>query len=215
MDWGSASPFSVGWWAVVGDDHTLFDRVLPRGSLIRYREWYGASAPNKGLKLTAEQVAEGILIREIEGEDVTYGVLDPAAFAQDGGPSIAERLFTGGVNFRRADNKRLARFGALGGWDQVRSRLVGDSNGRALIYFFDICRDAIRTLPALQHDLDKPEDVDTDAEDHAPDEIRYACMSRPWVPDMEKERPAPKLLSECTLDDLWEVQTPRRRRSYA
>ncbi len=216
MDWGSASPFSVGWWAVAGDDHILFDKTIPRGSIIRYREWYGASAPNKGLKLTAEQVAEGIVVREIEGEDITYGVLDPAAFAQDGGPSIAERLFTGGVNFRRADNKRLARFGALGGWDQVRSRLVGDSNGRALIYFFDICGAAIRTLPALQHDLDKPEDVDTDSEDHAPDEIRYACMSRPWVPEAEKEKPGLKLLQDCTLDDLWEIQTPTRKgRIYA
>ncbi len=89
---------------------------------------------------------------------------------------------------------------------------MGDSNGRALIYFFEICRDAIRTLPALQHDLDKPEDGDTDSEDHAPDEIRYACMSRPWVPEAEKEKPGLKLLSDCTLDDLWEVQTPRQRR---
>jgi hypothetical protein len=33
MDWGSRAPFSVGWWAVVGDSHPLEDRVLPRGPL--------------------------------------------------------------------------------------------------------------------------------------------------------------------------------------
>jgi hypothetical protein len=31
----------------------------------------------------------------------------------------------------------------------------------------------------MQHDADRP--VDTDGEDHAVDECRYACMSRPYV----------------------------------
>ena len=35
MDWGSAKPFSVGWWAIVGDDHCLSiqgaSRIIPRG----------------------------------------------------------------------------------------------------------------------------------------------------------------------------------------
>jgi hypothetical protein len=44
----------------------------------------------------------------------------------------------------------------------------------------ECCRDSIRTLPALQHDANNIEDVDTDGEDHAADDIRYACMSRPY-----------------------------------
>ena len=28
----------------------------------------------------------------------------------------------------------------------------------------------------------RPEEVDTTGEDHAGDDVRYACMSRPWVP---------------------------------
>src|SRR5262245_21894039 len=68
MDWGSAKPFSVGWWAVVGDDHCLpaeggSNRVIPRGALLRYREWYGSASPNVGLKMTAEAVADGIVQR--------------------------------------------------------------------------------------------------------------------------------------------------------
>ena len=179
-DWGSAKPFSVGWWAVASDDTEIEGRVIPRGALVRYREWYGASAPNVGLKYTAEQVADGILSKET-GEKIAYSVLDPAAFAVDGGPSIAERMMKRGVTFRRADNKRVSQLGAIGGWDQLRSRLVGDSDGRPMIYFFSTCVDSIRTIPALQHDPDRPEDVDTDGEDHAPDETRYACMSRPYV----------------------------------
>jgi hypothetical protein len=224
-DWGSARPFSVGWWAVVGEDHILREPegrsiLVPRGALVRYREWYGASSPNIGLKLPAEDVAEGIKQRErdeprdIEGNSaITYGVLDPAAFASDGGPSIAERMATRKVFFRRADNARVSARGAMGGWDQVRARLVGDGEHPG-IYFFSTCRDSIRTLPALQHDTDKPEDVDTESEDHAPDEIRYACMSRPYVKQFIP-RPEQKLLvvgpgNQVSLDDLWEAKAPRK-----
>ena len=49
-----------------------------------------------------------------------------------------------------------------------------------MIYFFDHCRDVIRTLPIMQHDPNFPEDLDTDLEDHAVDQVRYACMSRPY-----------------------------------
>lgn len=181
MDWGSASPFSVGWWVVVGDEYQLADgRVLPRGSIVRYREWYGSSAPGKGLKLTAEEIGEGIVEREA-GEVISYGVLDPAAFAQDGGPSLAERLADAGASFSRADNRRVPKIGAIGGWDQMRARLKG-VGGRPMIYCFSTCRDSIRTIPTLQHDPRNAEDLDTTAEDHAADEWRYACMSRPWVP---------------------------------
>lgn len=181
VDWGSYRPFSVGWYAVSDGELSRF----PRGALIRYREWYGCSEPNVGLKLTAEQVAEGIAEREAGDPKLTYAVIDPATFNQDGGPSIAERMndiltARKRMTFHRADNKRVARNGAMGGWDQVRARLVGEDD-RPLIYFFSTGIHLIRTLPALQHDDVNPEDVDTDGEDHAPDECRYACMSRPWV----------------------------------
>jgi hypothetical protein len=203
-DWGSAKPFSVGWWAVVGDDWDCGrdgERgVLPRGAIVRYREWYGKSAPNTGLKLTAEEVALGILAKEQPGEKIAYGVIDPAAFAVDGGPSIAERMSKVGVTFRRADNKRVAQMGALGGWDQMRQRMKGDGDGRPMIYTFSTCVDSIRTIPALQHDLDKPEDLDTDGEDHAADEWRYACMSRPYQPMAAQPKQTDQLIYEIKPD---------------
>jgi hypothetical protein len=217
-DWGSARPFSVGWWAIVGDSHLLDGAnapartVLPRGAMVRYREWYGRKGPNEGLKYTAEDVAQGIIEREQVDEKITYGVLDPAAFAVDGGPSIAERMAGKGVIFRRADNKRVSQKGALGGWDQMRARLKGE-DGVPMIYTFSTCVDSIRTIPALQHDADKPEDLDTDGEDHAADEWRYACMSRPWITQEKAKEPSKIIsvgpLNTVTLDDLWENQ-PRR-----
>jgi hypothetical protein len=193
MDWGSASPFSVGWWVIVQDDYAIDGRVLPRGCMARYREWYGMrpGEPNVGLKLHAEEVGKGIAERE-QGENIAYGVLDPSAFKEDGGPSIAERIARGSggrVWFRRGDNTRLPSRGAMGGWDQLRARLVGDADGRPMIVTFATCVESIRTIPFLQHDPDRPEDLMTDSEDHAGDEWRYACMSRPWVPVREARKP--------------------------
>lgn len=187
MDWGSAKPFSVGWWAVVQDDFRLGERDLPRGAIIRYREYYG-SVPghaNTGLKLSAEAVAREIVSRETRPsgarERMSYGVLDPSAFAVVSGPSIGETMLRHGVIFRRADNSRTSKDKKMGGWDQLRARLVGDGDGRPMIYFCANCRDLIRTLPMMQHDDHNPEDLDTDGEDHAVDDTRYACLSRPFL----------------------------------
>lgn len=177
FDWGFARPFSVGWWAVASEDYIHNGKRMPRGAMVRYREWYGASGSNVGLRLTAEQVAEGIRAKEQKGE-VAYGVADPAIFAEDGGPSIAERMRP--VLWKPADNKRVSQKGQVGGWDQMRGRMVGEDD-RPMIYVFDTCKDSIRTIPVLQHDPARAEDLDTNSEDHAADEWRYACMSRPWV----------------------------------
>lgn len=168
---------------------------LPKGAIVRYKELYGAqkdvngfTVPNVGLKLTVEEVAARICHAErLEPKNdrgrarMAYRVADPKIFHHDGGPSMAERFAANPYNldFIEGDNKRMGRNGAMGGWDQLRARLRG-AEGRPMIYFMDNCVEAIRTLPAMQHDDEKPEDVDTDGEDHAPDEIRYACMSRPY-----------------------------------
>jgi hypothetical protein len=194
-DWGFAKPFSIGWWAVVSDDYQVRPGLtLPRGCMVRYREWYGCvpGHPNTGIRLTAEEVGVGIKQKqEVAKDDVANGVMDPAAFAEDGGPSIAERMGGAGAWFSRADNKRVAASGALGGWDMMRNRIKGEDEERPMIVCFSTCRDSIRTIPSLQHDPDRPEDLDTEAEDHAADDWRYGCMSRPWMPPL-KDTTKPK-----------------------
>jgi len=175
FDWGSSHPFSVGWWAV--SDGTL--PKYPSGALIRFREWYGMARPNVGLKMSAQAVASGI--KERENENIAYRVADPAIFAENGGPSIAQSMLP--LAWKPGDNKRQP------GWTQINNRLIG-IDGRPMIYWFNTCVDSIRTIPGLQHDKNKIEDVDTDGEDHAGDDTRYACMSRPWI--MPKTEPEPE-----------------------
>lgn len=189
-DWGSAKPFAFGWFAVATDDFVTPDfKTIPRGALVMYREWYGIDQdsqgkfkPDVGLKMHAAAVGKGVRIRDYS-DAISYGVLDPAAFAQNGGPSIAEMMLANGdgATFRPADNARVTARGAMGGWDQVRGRLIGDDDGRAMLFFFETCVHTLRTMPALQHDDTRLEDLDTTAEDHAADMVRYGCMSRPWI----------------------------------
>lgn len=172
FDWGSAKPFSVGWYAI--SDGTW---GLPLKALVKYREWYGSTGqPNVGLKMDAELVADGINAQEL-GEVLRYAVADPSIFVRDGGPSIGERMNTKlrQAPFRPGDRKRIV------GWDQMRKYLAGE-NGVPMLYFLETCVDSIRTIPVLPHDEHNSEDIDTEAEDHAGDETRYACMSRPWLP---------------------------------
>jgi hypothetical protein len=206
MDWGSAKPFCVLWLAV--SDGSI--EAIPRGALVVYREWYGWNGePNVGCKMTAGAVGDGI--RKIEGFDTNHRepmsdeVLDPAAFSEDGGPSLAERM---NLNFRRADNKRVAKGGAMGGWDQLRERLNG-VDGVPMLYLFSTCTHTIRTLPALQHDPHKAEDVDTEAEDHAPDALRYGCMSRPYVRDKPNAKSA-RFETQLTVNEILKRATQRR-----
>lgn len=209
-DWGTASPFAFLWGAV--SDGELSD--IPRGAIVIYREWYGSTGePNVGLKMDAARVAQGVAARTPKDEAITYSVLDPACFKFDGGPTIAETFALNGVTCRPADNARIAQRGAIGGWDQVRARLVGDNDGRPMLLIFNTCTHLIRTLPALQHDQDKPEDVDTDGEDHAPDALRYGCMSRPWIRTVETPAP-PQWPLQQPIMDMLNRHLERRREAH-
>ena len=51
-----------------------------------------------------------------------------------------------------------------------------------MMYVFDTCEAFIRTIPALVYDDHRPEDLNTDGEDHVADEVRYLCMLNPITP---------------------------------
>ena len=86
FDFGYSKPFSVGWYAADGD-----------GKVYRIKEWYGCTKePNTGLKLTPQEIAEGIREREendpmLRGRQI-IGVADPAIFEESRGESIAQMM---------------------------------------------------------------------------------------------------------------------------
>ena len=172
FDWGYNRPFSCGWWAVDYD-----------GVLYRILELYGCTeTPNEGVKWTPPQVFSEIHRIETEhrwlkGKKI-IGVADPAIWDAETGESMADTAAKHQVYFNPADNSRL------NGWMQMHYRLSFDEKGYPMMYIFSNCKAFIRTIPLLQYDKHKVEDVDTEGEDHVADESRYLCMARPIKPRM-------------------------------
>lgn len=180
FDFGYAKPFAVLWFAVDYD-----------GRAYLYRELYGCTGePDVGIKWTAQQIAREI--RKIEDSEEKgqhiIGIADPAIWnktgSQDG--SIADMMQAEGVYFEKGNHDRLA------GKMQVHYRLAMDEEGLPMLYVFETCRNTIRTLPLLQYDDLRPEDVDTKQEDHIFDSIKYFLMANPIPPRIHvkpKEKP--------------------------
>lgn len=180
-DWGSSKPFSVGWWAEAdGTEAVLKDGrkwAPPPGTLIRIAEWYGWNGrPNEGLKLTADQIAtRGVEIEEelgIRGR-VQAGPGDMPTPAP-GEPSMRDVFDARGFGFiepKKASGSRE------NGWARMREMLFAAMQSpqeEPGLFVFNTCTDGfIRTVPTLPRSDRKPDDVDTDAEDHAADEARY------------------------------------------
>jgi len=196
FDFGYAKPFSVGWFAC---DHD--------GRLYRFLELYGCTdVPNTGLKWTPDRIFAEIKRIEEEHPDLrgrhVYGVADPSIWDASRGQSVAETGEKLGVYFDPGDNHRIP------GWMQMHYRLQFDENGVPMLYVFRNCRAFIRTIPALLYDDVKPEDIDTDLEDHVADEARYVCMARPINPPSapaEKPRGFDPLSTDETYYDPYGI----------
>ena len=162
-DWGYSSPACCLWFAIDFDNNIFI-----------YRELYTK-------KLTADLFAQKVVKLE-EGEYIRYGVLDSSTWARRGdiGPSIAETMIQEGCRWRPSDRSPKSR---IAGKLEIHKRLrLNDDTGFPTLFIFSNCLNLIRTLPMLPTDKNNPEDVDTHAEDHAYDALRYGCMSRPIHP---------------------------------
>ena len=198
MDWGSARPYACYWWAVDYD-----------GNLYAYRELYGWSGkPNVGTGETAKQVGKRISELENKNENIQYGVLDNACWAQTGvtGPTIAEELNNELYDAKLVTFGKCSK-GRVEGANALKERLIGnkqqDGSFKPAIFFFPNCIHAIRTLPMLAHDKRNPETYDTTAEDHAADAIVYACLSRPWAPAKPVKHKSRDKYSQKPKPSVW------------
>lgn len=185
FDWGSSKPFSVGWWAQTdGTDAVMADgttRSFPPKTLIRIGEWYGSTGkPNEGLRMTAKNVALGIKAREEQmgiANRVQMGPADSAIYNVTDDASIGQNMESEGVFWTMADKKSGSR---KNGWELIRDRLSAtndDDVDKPGLLVFETCRDFIRTVPPIPRDAKDPDDVDTDAEDHIADDVRYRVLA--------------------------------------
>jgi len=193
FDWGSARPFSLGWWAESdGSDVVNADGSIshyPKGTLFRIGEWYGWNGrPDEGCRLEDIEIGkemrkkEAQLRQNLGIEHINAGPADGMIFdANPGKPSIAQGIEAGygkkGL-FYTADKRPGSRLKRVA----IFRRYLAASLMRPMedpgIFFFASCTDgAIRTIPTLPRDTRNPEDVHTKAEDHAWDDIGYRLIT--------------------------------------
>ena len=155
-DYGFSSPSCVLWAAIDWDSNVWV-----------YRELY-----KKGL--TGEDLGDLIIQLEALDPPMQISVLDKSCWSKTGlGPSIAETMMTKGVRWVPSDSNRMA------GKIEVHRRLKMDGmTGQPRLRIVSTCTNLIRTLPTLPLSKTNSEDVDTKAEDHAYDALRYMVMMR-------------------------------------
>ena len=203
FDWGYNKPFSCCWFAVDFD-----------GVVYHILELYGCTkTPNEGVKWTPPQVFAEIHRIETEhrwlkGKKI-IGIADPAIWDAETGESIADTAAKHQVYFSPGDHKRIP------GLMQCHYYLAFDDNGYPMFYVFKNCKHFIRTIPLLQYDEHKVEDIDTSQEDHIYDSWRYFLMSRPIkprkaaAPDKYNETPMAMFLDIPKEDIIAVSRRPR------
>jgi hypothetical protein len=160
-DYGYGSFTGVVWLA-----------VTPSEQLIVYRELYCS-------KVTATDLADMILEAEAKDGTIRYGVLDSSLWHNRGdtGPSLAEQMNMKGCRWRPSDRSKGSR---ISGKNELHRRLqVDEYTEDPRLVFFSTCTNVIAQLPSIPLDKRNPEDVDTNAEDHLYDALRYGIMTRP------------------------------------
>jgi len=158
-DWGYSSAACVLWIAVDFDNNFWV-----------YREHYTQ-------RVTADIFARQVMEKE-HNEYIRYGILDSSTWAKrgDAGPSIAETMIREGCKWRPSDRSPRSR---VAGKLELHRLLTKDlDTGQPKLKVFSNCTNLVRTMPMLPVDKNNPEDVDTHAEDHAYDALRYGVMSR-------------------------------------
>lgn len=184
-DYGYGSYSAVLWFA-----------VTPEEQLVVYRELYVS-------KVLATDLADMILELEADDGNIKYGVLDSSCWHKRGdiGPSLAEQMISRGCRWRPSDRSHGSR---KAGKNELHRRLqIDELQEQPRLVFFDNCIQTIAQLPILPLDKKNPEDVDTKAEDHLYDALRYGIMSRPrfsaWDYDPAHQAPSSYVPADSTF----------------
>jgi len=177
-DWGSSSPFSIGWWWMDSD-----------GRLFRFAEWYGWNGvPDEGCRMADSDVAIGIIQREkdlgIYGRSIIR-IATPDNFSKRadvrGGqsPSTATTFAQYGLFLKLGNPSRVSKIRQF----RERLKLQVSTDGKLIkppmMLIYKTCKNFIRTIPTLAMG-ENSEDVDQDGqEDHCYDEAGLICNEFP------------------------------------
>jgi hypothetical protein len=185
IDGGFRAPWCT-MWAAEDPDHRLWF----------YRELYAA-------EVGETDQAKQILAAEAEGEHITVRYADTSMWSVTGeAKSSAEIYAENGVHLTPATKGPGSRVTRVRRTRTYLAEAPACAHHRSLgwatcplAHFFPQCENLIRTLPVLPHaKTGDPEDVNTDAEDHAYDAMSYLMIMMgggPSWPDVEPPEESP------------------------
>lgn len=193
FDWGSSHPFYVGWFAEANGEEAVvvvegeeYSFCPPPKTLILFFEYYGTEeiGSNIGLKLSAKAIAreinkieEGLMFNRWIDQRPSAGPADNQIrdTRESDVDTIENKMLEEGVAWEKSDKSPGSR---INGLQIIRDRLQNaiDDEGPGL-YFMINCQGMLQSLPNLPRDKKKLDDVDTEAEDHPYDALRYRVLS--------------------------------------
>lgn len=189
FDWGSTHPFYVGWFAVSNGEEVKLDNggtmCFAPGSIILFHEWYGCRevGSNTGLALSAGAIADGIIEREASLVSGEWCAMRPWPGPADNQirnvretdvDTIEKKMQDRKVYWEESDKSPGSRkIGLQLFRDMLENSIKKEGPG---FYVMNHCSAAIGTVPTLPRDEKNLDDVDTDAEDHPYDVIRYRVL---------------------------------------
>lgn len=189
FDWGSTHPFSVGLWAEANGEEVILPSgkvfAPTPGSIIQFGEIYGSKeiGSNVGVQMSPKDVSAGI--KELEEKLHSGGWCSGEIYP---GPAdnqisnvtrtdidtIEKVMADNGIQWTNSDKSNGSR---KNGFQLIRDRMENAVKGEGpAIYFMDNCRASIATIPVLPRDEKDPDDIDTEAEDHPYDMVRYRVL---------------------------------------
>ena len=190
-DWGSSKPGACIYFAESnGNGVELADgtiRTFPRGSIFIIREiYFWTGKVNEGSKLLAVEQAQ--MIKEADKEisqlyncTVNPGPADNAIFDTQNGNCIADDMKKINIRWTKSDKSPGSRKQGLEKIRELLKNVLKDPLELPGLYIFDNCTQTIRTLPTLPRDEKNPDDIDTKAEDHIYDVVRYRTTNKRQV----------------------------------
>jgi hypothetical protein len=184
FDYGQAKPWAVTYIAESNGESSEDGRYFPKGTSIVIEEIYGWNGkPNEGDAALTQEIAERILLRDQAitnafGIKVQPGPADTSIWEVKDGQSVANALGRFGVYWTRAYKGSGSRIAGLAQMRQMLGAAKRQELDNPGLYFFDTVYHHIRTLTTLQRDKKKPEDVNTEQEDHLYDSLRYGLLKK-------------------------------------
>jgi len=173
LDWGFSDPFACYLVALSHDGRVTVCREIYETKLLTSRQ-------GELMIQMLEEAGLGLDTLIYAGHDVFARRLSSKGMLEE---PIAETWEMQGLALERAGRDPLARASKTREYLASWGPDDGWPEGRPGLQVMECCRNLIRTLPLLQSDPRRPEQVDTTQEDHAYDALGHFLTSQPGRPD--------------------------------